>query len=191
MATLNNPINAQNIVDRFADYVQATANAGIVWYNNGPGAVSEPFPEFNEALLGGSGGKAIEVSGTNLGGTGSTISTNLIYSTLREETNRYTRIRNLRARRLITTGPGNRTRPDSDARDTTNVAHLTSAYQGDVGSVAFGGVFGSTISASGLETFFDNLRTSYNTIRGTSVQIDVSLCHNSCHGSCHGSRGRR
>lgn len=186
MATLNNPVNPQNIVDRFADYVRDTANAGIVWHST-----NEPFPEFNEALLGGSGGKAIEIDGNSIGAVGSTITANGIYNTLVAETNRYTRIRNLRARRLISTGPGNRTRPDSDATDATNVAHLTSAYQGDVGSVPNGNQFGTTISATTLENFFNALRTSYNTVRGTAVQIDVSVCHNSCHVSCHSSRGRR
>jgi hypothetical protein len=39
MATLTNPINADNIVDRFADFVVDTANANIVW-----SASNKPFP---------------------------------------------------------------------------------------------------------------------------------------------------
>lgn len=195
MASLTNPVTRQNIVDRFADYVQATANTGITWYNNGGGAVAEPFTEFNEALLGGSGGKAIEINANSIGAANSVITASTIYDTLVAETIRYTRIRNLRARRLITAPPnsGNRTRLATDALDVTAVAHLTSTYQAaDIGTPADGGVASNQpIDSSNLETFFDTLRSAYTTKRGTSVQIDVSICHSSCHVSCHGSRGRR
>ena len=186
MATLTNPINAQNIVDRFADYVQATANSGIVY-----SSVNKPFVEFDGTLLGASSGKAIEVSGAGLSGAEITAST--IYNALVDETNRYTRIRNLRARRLITTGAGNATRPASDALDLTNVAHMAgTTYQGNIGSPNNAGVTAnSVIFANGLESFFFNLRAAYNTVRDTAVGVDVSLCHSSCHSSCHGSRGRR
>jgi hypothetical protein len=38
MATLNNPVNANNLVDRFNDFVAATANRNIVW-----GTGNKPF----------------------------------------------------------------------------------------------------------------------------------------------------
>jgi hypothetical protein len=170
--------------------VQATANSGIIWYNNGPGAVSEPFPEFDQALLGGSGGKAMEITGASIGPNPITAAT--IYNTLVAETNRFTRIRNLRATLTITTGAGNATRPASDARDVTNIAHLSSAYQGNIGSPANNGVASNqTISAPNLETFFTTLRSAYNTVRADTITINVDVCHSSCHVSCHGSRGRR
>jgi len=191
MAVLTNPVTTQNIVDRFADYVQAAANTGIVWYNNGGGAFVEPFAEFNQDLLASNSGKGMEITGASINATPITAST--IYNALVAETNRFTRIRNLRARRIITTGGGNRTRNASDALDLTNIAHMAgTTYQGDIGTPSNGGVSsGSVISSANLETLFTTLRTSYNTIRATAVQIDVSLCHNSCHSSCHGSRGRR
>ena len=190
MATLTNPIAPQNIIDRFADYVVASANTGIVWYNNGPGAISEPFAEFNQDLLGGSGGKAIEISGAGLPGT--RITASVIYNALVGETARYTRIRRLNAKLLITTGPGNKTREATDAKDLTQVAHLSAAYQADIGTPANNGVAaGQRVTSVGLEGFFNNLRTSYTTARNTSVEISVSVCHSSCHSSCHGSRGRR
>lgn len=194
MATLNNPINSQNIVDRYADFVVATANAGIEWFNNGPGSVAEPFPEFNEALLGSSSGRTIAISGASIRAPGtSRITAQDLRVALVLETNRYTNIRRLRARRLISTGPGNATRPASDATDETRVAHLAgTTYQGDIGPINAANVLaGQAVSATNLEQFFTNLRTGYNTVRGTAVQIDVSVCHSSCHGSCHGSRGRR
>ena len=190
MATLTNPIRAQNIIDRFADYVVATANASIVWYNNGPGAVVEPFPEFDEALLGGSGGLTIGVNGA--GTTGTPINAANIYTVLRDQTTRYTRIRNLRARRLIGTGPGNATRAATDALDLTQKAHLSAAYETNIGSPANSNVAaGQRITAANLEGLFNNLRTAYTTARDATVGIDVTVCHSSCHSSCHGSRGRR
>jgi hypothetical protein len=194
VASLTNPVTRQNIVDRFADYVQATANAGIVWYNNGPGAIVEPFPEFDQTLLASSNGKAIEINGDSLGGAASRITASTIYNALVAETNRYTRIRSLRARLLITApgGAGNKTREANSGFDDTQIAHLSSAYQADIGSPANGGVVSpQTISATNLETFFNTLRTAYNTARATATQIDVSVCHSSCHVSCHSSRGRR
>ena len=192
MATLTNPINAQNIIDRFADYVVATANASIVWYNNGPGAIAEPFAEFNQDLLGGSGGLTIGINGAGTAGTA--INATTIYNVLRDETARYTRIRNLRARLLITApaGAGNATRAATDAKDLTAKAHLSAAYQANIGSPANSNVAsGQRITAVNLEGLFNNLRTAYTTARDATVQIDVSVCHSSCHTSCHSSRGRR
>lgn len=199
MATLTNPIRAQNIVDRFADYVVATANSGIVWFTNGPGVFQEPFPEFNEALLSSSTGKAISITGASITPANGRITASNIYNTLVAETNRYTNIRRVRARLFITTGGGNATRAATDARDITAVAHLAgTAYQGDISSPALGGAppnggvaSGQVIRDENLETFFNTLRTRYTSIRDTAVDISVSVCHSSCHSSCHGSRGRR
>lgn len=187
MATLNNPVNRQNIVDRFADFVVATANAGIVWTSS-----TKPFTEFPSALLDSSAsGKPIAITGTAMGGPRITAST--IYNTLVTETNRYTSIRNLNARLLITTGSGNRTRPAGDAKDLTQVAHLAgTTYQQTIGSPANNGVAaGQQVSSSNLEQFFNTLRSAYSTARSTTTKIDVSVCHSSCHASCHASRGRR
>jgi hypothetical protein len=185
MATLTNPINTQNIVDRFADYVVATANAGIVWHST-----NLPFPEFDAALLLTSTGTPIAITGSNINATPITAST--IYNTLLAETNRYTRIRTLRATLTITTGPGNATRLASDALDLSNIAHLTAPYTQTVPTPTNNGVAANNVISSGnLESFFTTLRTSYNTARATSVTINVNVCHSSCHSSCHGSRGRR
>ena len=43
---LTDPISRQNIVDRFADYVRATANAGISWGTN-----AYPFGEWTHGYL--------------------------------------------------------------------------------------------------------------------------------------------
>jgi hypothetical protein len=189
MATLTSPITKQNIVDRFADYVVATANAGIVWHST-----NKPFPEFDVNLLGASTGLTIGITGANIDAAPITAST--IYNALVAETNRYTRIRSLRAT-LTITDPGyaiggNSTRLSTDALDLTNIAHLSAAYAQSIGSPNNGGVAtGQSISVTNLQTLFGNLQTAYNTARATSTLINVSVCHSSCHASCHGSRGRR
>jgi hypothetical protein len=190
MATLNNPINPQNIVDRFADYVVSTANAGIVWGTN-----VSPFPEFNTAEFGGTtSGKSIGISGSNINAVGDTITAVNIYNALVNETSAFSNIRNLRAL-LFVEGDGGNTgsRPTPGyVYDNTQVAYLNSSYLQSVGSPDAAGVSsGNTATSSGLETFFANLQSAYNTARATTQTIQVNVCHASCHSSCHGSRGRR
>ena len=190
MATLNNPINPQNIVDRFADYVVSTANAGIVW-----GTDVSPFPEFNTAEFGGTtSGKSIGISGSNINAVGDTITAANIYNALVNETSAFSNIRNLRAL-LFVEGDGGNTgsRPTPGyVYDNTQVAYLNSSYLQSVGSPNAAGVSsGNTATSSGLETFFANLQSAYNTTRASTATIQVNVCHASCHSSCHGSRGRR
>jgi hypothetical protein len=132
MATLNNPIGSQNIVDRFADYVVATGNAGISWGTN-----AYPFGEFPNIFGGGTGGKGIEISGGSIPvGTNSAITASGIYNTLVAETNRYTKIRNLRALLFVEGGGGNTgSRPTPGyVYDGTAVAFLNNDYQQNIGS---------------------------------------------------------
>lgn len=180
MVTLTNPINSQNVVDRFADYVRATANTGIVW-----GADANPFPEWDRAdIFGGdTSGKTIEVSGANLG---TRIGADAIYNTLIEETRRYGRIRVITAQRFITGDIG------GTNFNQTAVAHLTSSFDqsGDVdrGTVTLG----SQITAAALEGLFDRMRSGYNILRDNNAGTFItSVCHASCHSACHGSRSRR
>jgi len=200
MATLTNPVNKQNIVDRFADYVRATGNNAIVW-----GTDARPFGEFTSGYMVGNGdssslepfggaitGKAIEITGSSIAGT--TISATNVYNTLVAETNRYTKIRNLRARLNVTGAGGNTgSRPTAGVVfDQTSKAYMRAGYQQDVGSPANGGVAsGSKISSANLETFFINLRAAYTVKLAVAADILVNVCHASCHSSCHGSRGRR
>ena len=190
MATLTNPVQSQNIVDRFADYVTATANAGIVWGTN-----ALPFPEMPSTNFGGTTeGRGITVNGSSIGPTGSTITALNIYNTLVNETATYTNIRNLRALLFVEGGGGNTgSRPTPGfVFDQTAVSHLNTDYRQNIGSPSNAGVTSNQpISASNLENFFDNLRTSYNNTRATTATIQVNVCHASCHSSCHGSRGRR
>jgi hypothetical protein len=188
MATLTNPIRTQNIVDRFADYVTATADSGISWGTN-----SSPFAEFNTANFGGTtSGRPIGISGGNIGS--GVITAANIYNTLVNETNQYTSIRNLRAILFVDGGGGNTgSRPTPGiVYDQTAVAYMNSGYLQSIGSPSNAGVAsGNVATSANLESFFNTLRSSYNSTRTNTTTIQVNVCHASCHSSCHGSRGRR
>lgn len=192
MATLDSPITPQNIVDRFADYVVATGNTSITWGTN-----AMPFAEFDVAQFAGANtGRDISISGTAISTAEPTdpISALNIYNTLVAETASYTNIRNLNAILNVEGGGGN-----TGSRATagvifndTAVSHLNISFRQDIGAPAASDVLAdSQITSAGLETFFDTLRTAYNTARGTTTTIQVNVCHASCHSSCHSSRGRR
>jgi len=190
MATLTNPIQPQNIVDRFADYVVATGNSGISWGTN-----AVPFGEFPTSYFGGStSGKPIGISGGNIGSAGGGIVASNIYNTLVNETATYTSIRNLRAILFVDGGGGNTgSRPNPGViYDQTAVAYMNSSYLQSIGSPDNAGVTsGNAIATSGLESFFGNLTSSYNSARNNTTTVQINVCHASCHNSCHSSRGRR
>lgn len=190
MASLNNPINPQNIVDRFSDYVTATANSGISWGTN-----AYPFGEFDGGYFGGdTNGRGISVNGGSIAGIGQNISAAGIYNTLVNETASYTNIRNLRALLFVDGGGGNTGSRGSPGYiyDGTAVAHMNGNYRQGIGSPGGSDLSaGNNITAGGLEGFFDTLRATYNAYRGSTVQVQINVCHASCHSSCHGSRGRR
>jgi hypothetical protein len=190
MATLNNPITPQNIVDRFADYVVATANTGISWGTN-----AYPFAEwtYGAEFGGATAGKAIGITGHNIDAVGNVINAANIYNTLLTETATYTNIRNLRAILFVGGGGGNTgSRPAAGVVfDTTAPAYFTTAYRQTIGAGSSDVISGSIATATGLETFFNNLRTAYNSARSNTVTLQVNVCHASCHSNCHSSRGRR
>ena len=189
MATLTNPINAQNIVDRFADYVVATANSGISWGTN-----AVPFGEMSTAFFGGdTGGRVIGITGFTVIAAPITAST--IFNALCAETQTYSNIRNLRALLNVTGGGGNSgSRPTPGiVYDQTAVAHLNTGYrQTQINPTNPSVSTGNAISAANLETLFDRLRSIYSSnYRATTATIQVDVCHASCHSNCHNSRGRR
>ena len=204
MATLDNPITPQNIVDRFADYVVATANSGILWGTNAP-----PFAEWTYgAEFGGTtAGKAIGISGGNIDAVGNVINAANIYNTLLTETATYTNIRNLRALLFVTgngitnfsgsrynlgtSAGGPRGNPPGYQFDQTAAAHFNAAYLQSIGAGSSDVVSGNIATGGGLETLFDNLRAAYNAARSNTITLQVNVCHASCHLSCHNSRGRR
>jgi len=188
MATLTSPVRTQNIVDRFADYVTATADSGISWGTN-----AYPFGEFDGNNFGGTtSGRPIGISGGNIGS--GVITASNIYNTLVNETAAYTSIRNLRAILFVDGAGGNTgSRPTPGViYDQTAVAYMNGSYLQSIGTPANNGVAsGNVASATNLESFFNTLRSTYNSARGSTVTIQVNVCHASCHSSCHGSRSRR
>jgi hypothetical protein len=213
MAALTNPINAQNIVDRFSDYVVATANQGIVWgLNNVPTgdtspAVVDPIVQIvpTDQFGGTTAGLPINIDGNSIKGPDDAITATTIYNTLLAETNRYTRIRNLNAvLRVVGTGGNAGTRLRNSGYDpgrayievtnATNPANMIESYEYPVSiqpASSYGIVVGGQINGNGLETFFDALRLAYLNSRAVAIPYITSVCHASCHSSCHNSRGRR
>lgn len=190
MASLTNPIQSQNIVDRFADYVTATADSGISWGTN-----SVPFGEFPTSYFGGTtSGRPIGINGSNIGSAGGSIIASNIYNTLVTETTAYTSIRYLQAILFVGGSGGNTgSRPTPGViYNNTAIAYMNSSYTQSIGSPDNAGVAaGNSIIASGLEQFFSNLTASYNTARAVTTTVQINVCHASCHSSCHSSRGRR
>jgi hypothetical protein len=188
---LTDPISAQNVVNRFADYVRGAANSGISWGTN-----AYPFGEFgvNAGIFGGdTNGKPIEINGNNLGGVGAIANANTVYNVLIAETTRYTRIRNLQAVLFVDGGGGNTgSRPTPGVvYNQTAVAHLNSGYQVNVGADRNNVFAGNVMTRGGTATMFNNMRAAYNSIRSSAIYSQVNVCHASCHSSCHNSRGRR
>ncbi|MAI17846.1 MAG: hypothetical protein CMH04_04215 [Marinovum sp.] len=189
MATLTSPVEEQNIVNRFADYVPPAANTGIVYHTG-----SVPFAEFATSYFGGnSSGRAIGISGANIKNNGELIDASGIQDTLENETFNYTSIRNLRAQLNVTGGGGNTgSRPSPGViTDVTAMAYLNTSYRQTLGTRSVNLQTGQLIDDSVLEQKFSDLRNKYNTARGTTATITINVCHASCHSSCHSSRGRR
>jgi hypothetical protein len=190
MVTLTNPVTPQNIVDRFADFVLAAANTGVVWGTN-----TLPFVEMPGATYAGTtSGTSITATGATIGTTGNTITAATIRSVLETETALYTNIRQQRAILNVTGAGGNTgTRPTAGVIfDDTQVAHLDTSNRAAIGAVADANVTtGQTVDDTNLETYFTNLTAAYTAIRTTTVTTQIDVCHASCHSSCHSSRGRR
>ncbi len=187
MAELSGNIRPQNIVDRYADFVTATANANLAW-----NAENKPFSEFDGGYFN-SGNRAIGITGANVDSAGNNITPNNIYNALLTETATYTNLRNLRALLFVEGGGGNTgSRPTPGTIfDETRKAHFTTSYRQSLDAVTQGIATGQNITASNLEALFGRLRDAYTDKAVNTVTVQVNVCHASCHSSCHGSRGRR
>ena len=189
MVTLVNPISKQNIVDRFAEYVRDTSNAGIVWGSN-----ALPFSGFTPTnVFGGTtSGKNLDITGSSI--TGDTVNAQTIFDVLVGETRNYSKIRKMRAILFVTGGGGNtgsRSTPGI-IFDSTQVAHMSDGYLQTITANKEDVLVNNSVTSAGLERFYTNLRTAYNTARNTSAgTFQTNVCHSSCHSSCHNSRSRR
>jgi hypothetical protein len=188
MTTLTNPPSAQNIVDRFADYVVATANAGIVWGTN-----TLPFVDFPPAQLGGTtAGVPISINGSSLSTPTPRIDAPTIYNVLTGQTQLYTNIRKLRA---IKTYLVQSDSPVSSVYNTlfdqTQVAHLATSYRQ---TFTYSGptlTAGSPITPATLEALFDGLRTRYSEYRDVVATYTYATCHSNHANTCHTSKRSR
>lgn len=186
MTSLSNPIGAQNIVDRFSDWVAGAANQGISWGTN-----AYPFGEFDGGLFGGdTNGKGIGISAGNLSNP---VNAQNIYDVLLGETYTYTRIKNMRAVLVVDGGGGNNGSRGSPGTiyDGTAVAHMNNNYRTSISADRNNVYAGNKPTTTGLETMFSSMRDSYNWARGQTAYCEIHVCHASCHSSCHSSRGRR
>jgi len=74
----------------------------------------------------------------------------------------------------------------------TSLAHLNSSYSVSIpSSVGNDPSSGAVISASQLNSFYNNLRYYADANTNGSGIVDLRICHTSCHNNCHSSRGRR
>lgn len=189
MVTLNNPVNAQNVLDRFVDFVTNTVNSSIVW-----GTDSKPFPEMPDDTFAGPIA-GVSLTAASIGSVGDLIIAATIVNNLVTETALYTNIRNLRAILNVTGGGGNTgSRPTAGVVfDQTSKSNLNSTnYRQTLNTIDPSNVLlGQLINTTNLETFYTNCQTEYTTKRDNTVTIQVDVCHASCHSSCHSNRGRR
>jgi hypothetical protein len=185
--SLTGNITPQSIVNRYADFVTATALSNLTWNKE-----TLPFAEFDPIDLN-SGTRTIGITGSNIDVAGNNITPNNIYTTLLTETATYTNLRNLRAILFVQGGGGNTgSRPTPGiVFDSTAKAHFTTAFRQALDPVAQGIATGQDITASNLESLFGRLRDAYINKSVDTVTVTVTVCHASCHSSCHGSRGRR
>jgi hypothetical protein len=187
MAALDGNITPQNIVDRYVDFVHATATGSLSWNKE-----NLPFVEFDANYFE-SGNRAVNITGANVDTAGNLVTPNNIYNTLLAETATYTNLRNVRAILFVDGDGGNiGSRPTQGiVSDSTAKAHFTTGYRQTLDAVTQGIAEGQTVTAAGLEELFTRLRTAYSDKADVSFDIQVNVCHASCHSSCHGSRGRR
>lgn len=188
MATLNNPIQKSNIADRFADFITATANAGIVYgTNNLPRDGSYVFSSTYF------GGQTSGIPAATFTGSGTNITADELHNFLMNTLLAYSKIRNVSYVLTITGGGGNTgSYPTAgDRAAISGVSHLSDTYR-QATTPARAIFAGNTISSSGLESFMTTVRDYYsNTLRPNTLTFKESTCHASCHSSCHSSRGRR
>lgn len=72
---------------------------------------------------------------------------------------------------------------------TTQTVTIGTPLPADVPQYYIASADDNTSDEWSINTYFNNLKTAFNSRAVTSVSITV--CHSSCHSSCHGSRGRR
>jgi hypothetical protein len=184
MTTLNNPIESQNLIDRFADFVTAVVNGSatnvpadnIIW-----AADTKPFADFDGNLLTGNLADPITLSigANNLGGSGAVINANTINRVLLGQLAIYTNVRKLRAILNVTGGGGNTGSYANTGvfSDQTGKAKMNNSYLQTFGSsytlsgVTLTGTEGQ-FSCNSTYLFPTQAITVSGTLTGTATFID-------------------
>lgn len=199
MPNLENPgpIRRLTIIQRTIEELNGAALAGIVWGTN-----NKPFPEaLNEWFEGPTnwGGLDPATVDANYGALG-LIEASTLTEAIRNITQYYTRVRNIRCVRVITGNGGNTPAGPYTSTtqnvDLTRIAFTRDGQQPTIISNYFDIQSSSLIYRGNINNFILGMSQRYQILRpnilgddGTSYKI--SICHTSCHSSCHSSRGRR
>lgn len=179
MASIQNPVNRQNVIDRFRDWVTNYVNSGIVWgSNNWP----HGYVDLSGYFGGTTGGLADNLSTGNFPSTRVTAAE--VYIALEDVTFQMTRMRYGRFR-VVRSGD------NAVLFDSTNYTHFNANYRGGLAIIRNRPAGGNRISVGAIEDYFYSLRQSFENIRNSVVFVENVVCHSSCHVSCHASRGRR
>lgn len=199
MPNLENPgpIRRLTIIQRTIEELNGAATAGITWGSN-----NKPFPEAPDEWFDGPnnwGGLDPAVVNDNYGALG-LVEASSLTEAIRQITQYYTRIRNMRCVRVVTGGGGNTpagplTNPATQNVDLTRISH-TKETQATIISNYFDIQSGSLIYRGNVNNFILGMSQRYQILRpnilgDNGTDYKVSVCHTSCHSSCHSSRGRR
>ena len=193
MAALTNPIEEVNLASRFADYVASVANNSITWGTNAKPSYQGTQVVPNNRFGGPIAGRSYMPGSAITAGT-SKITASTLTTLFRNETQAYLYIRKLQAKLNVTGGGGNTgTRPTAGiVYDNTAKAYLSQTYfPATLGAIVGNPTSGTTVTVSGLQTYFTNLQARYIEVRDDTQTYTNDVCHASCHSSCHNSRGRR
>jgi hypothetical protein len=199
MPNLENPgpIRRLTIIQRTIEELNGVATAGVTWGTN-----NKPFPEAPGEWFGAannwSGLDPASVD-ANYGALG-LIEASGLTEAIRNITQYYTRIRNMRCVRVVTGNGGNRSAggpytSTASNIDLTRITHTTQS-QPTIISNYFDIQSSSLINRGNINNFILGMSQRYQILRpnilgdnGTDYRVEV--CHASCHSSCHSSRGRR
>ena len=196
MPNLENPgpIRKLTILQRTIEELNGVATPGIVWGTN-----NKPFPEALDSWFEGRtdwGG--LDPAGVSW--TATLIEASDLTEKIRQITQYYTRIRNMRCVRVITGNGGNTPAGTYTSTtqnvDLTRIAFTRDGQQPTIISNYFDIQSNSIIGRGNVNNFILGMSQRYQILRpnilgddGTTYRINI--CHTSCHSSCHSSRSRR
>ena len=190
------PVRKLTIIQRAIEELNGVALPGITWGTN-----AKPFPEAPDYWFAGRtdwGG--LDPIGQNNAFTDVTIEASNLTEKIRQMTQYYTRIRNMRCVRVITGGGGNTPAgpyPNTTYNvDQTKIAFTADGQQPTIISNYFDIQSSYLISRGNLNNFILGMSQRYQILRPNILGDDgttynVSVCHTNCHSICHSSRGRR